>query len=424
MDITPFVYPPVDQEGVELSPAVSALFEFALETGTVTKYNCFLIKKTSEFSNNTVEPVDSTVSVDRVELATSLPFTGFDYGDDPSSGELYRSKITIQPKSLLESHTEYSAILSKEISAITVFDPEEGGSNTGDIPSFKGPFMGLSNDFYTIDVTTAGDHSSALYSWTRDSDSYTQSGLTARKRYIEIDQGVFIKFPTGNYASGDSFIIRVIPQQKFNTTVSWDFSTGDESVVTPEDEKSGSVVDVPVNQPGETGGTGTGGFALTKVTPYDGQTLVDTGSVGSVVINGIVITTEEKSAALNDRRVKIIDLIGVSPSIYDLAGEFIIEIDDGVTTNQEVIDLINNSTLGIYATNAMPTDIALLHTSGLLIQGGKEGGFIVFEFNKNIDQTKFDDSNVKAIYESLVEVSSDNLDFTYEITDNELKIQF
>lgn len=424
MNITPFVYPPKDQEGVELSLEATALFEFALEPGTVSKHNAFLVKKTSEFSNNVVEPVEASVELQRIELNTSAEYTTPDYGSDLQSGELYRSKIIIKPLSLLEQHTEYSVLLSKEISAVTVFDPEPGVGNVEGTPIFKGPFTGLSDDVYTLTIDTSGDHGSALYSWVRASDSASESGLRARKRYIEIDKGIFIKFPRGNYEAGDTFTLRVRPQQKLNSTITWDFATGSDAQVSPDDSRSGSVVEVPVAGQDDTGGSGTGGFQVTNISPYDGQTMVNVGAKGSVVINGIVYTTQKKTDSLNNKRIKVIDLTGMAPAIYELNDEIVIEIEDGVTTNQEVVDLMNGSSFEIEATTSTPGSIAMLHGSGMVITGGKNGGFIEFTFNKNIDQNSFDASNISAIYESLTDVSDGDLDFSYEITDNKLKIQF
>lgn len=424
MSITPFVYPPKDQEGVELSLEATALFDFALESGTVNKHNAFLIKKTSEFSNNVVEPVEASVELQRIDLSTTAEHTTPDHGSDPNSGELYRSKIIIKPLSLLEQHTEYSVLLSKEISAVTVFDPEPALTNVEGTPIFKGPFTGLSDDTYTITIDTSGDHGSALYSWVRASDSASESGLRARKRYIEIDKGIFVKFPRGNYEAGDSFTLRVRPQQKLNTTITWDFATGSEAHVVPDDSKSSSVVDIPVAGQDDSGGTGTGGFNLVSVTPYDGQTMVNVGQKGSVVINGIVYTTKQKTDSLNNKRIKVIDLTGASPTIYELNDEIVIEIEDGVTTNQEVVDLMNGSTFAIDATTSTPGSIATIHGSGMVIAGGVNGGFVEFTFNKDIDQGNFSEANISAIYESLTTVSDGDLDFSYEITDNKLKIQF
>lgn len=424
MNITPFVYPSKDQEGVELSLEATALFDFALELGTINKHNAFLVKKTSEFSNNVVEPVESSVELQRIDLTTTAEHTTPDYGSDPNSGELYRSKIIIKPLSLLEQHTEYSVLLSKEISAVTVFDPEPGVGNVESTPIFKGPFTGLSDDVYTIDITDSGDHGTALFQWTRSSDSASESGLRARKRYVEIDKGIFIKFPRGNYEAGDTFTLRVRPQQKLNTTVTWDFATGSEAQIVPDDSRSTSVVDIPVVGQDDSGGSGTGGFQLNSSTPYDGQTMVNIGQKGSVVINGIVYTTQQKTDSLNNKRIKVIDLTGMSPTIYELNDEIVIEIEDGVTTNQEVVDIMNGSTFAIEATTSTPGSIATLHGSGMLITGGVNGGFIEFTFNKNIDQANFNESNISAIYESLTSVSDGDLDFSYEITDNKLKIQF
>lgn len=422
MDITPFVYPPNDQEGVEVSPIVSALFNTELDAGTIVNYNAFLIKKSSEYTVNSVKPVEAKISLQRINLLDLNLHTGKDYGITPAAGTLYRSKIVIEPLSPLEPHTEYSVILSKEIGSNTVFDVVLGVSNIAQDLLLKGPFTGLSADTYTVTIQTSGTASDAIYKWKRSSDNHEETGLVSKKRFIEIDKGLFLKFNESQYVAGDTFAVKVKPISKINQIISWSFSTGDASYMKPDDERSGSVVQLPINDPAVLPTVGSNEFGFLSVDPYDGKTMVKVGSKGVAVVNGIVVTTILKTAALNGKKVKLI-AADIAESIYELSNDIIIEVLE-TTTKQQVVDLINGSTIAIKADTSTPTALAGLHNSGVLIKDGEAGGFISFTFNKPIDASKMNASKIKATFESLTEIEQGDLDCTYEITDNVLKIQF
>ena len=72
----------------------------------------------------------------------------------------------------------------------------------------------------------------------------------------------------------------------------------------------------------------------------------------------------------------------------------------------------------------MPASLAGLHQSGAVIACGENGGQVLFTFSKTIDQSKFDASKILATFEGLVNIEQGDLDFSYEINDNVLKIQF
>lgn len=421
MDITPFVYPPHDQAGVEVSPVITALFNFAVDEGTVDKHTAYLIKKSSDYASNSIQTVETTVTLERINLADSNPYTGLDYGTDEDAGNKYRSKIVIKPLSALEDHTEYSVIISKDIGAKSVFDVQAAVGNTADLIEAKGPYVGLIADSYRVEVTTAGTHGSAKYKWTRLSDNYVQTGLTAKKRFIELEQGLFVKFIRDQYDIGDTYTIKVKPLSKLNQTVTWDFSTGDASYVEPDDQPSSTVVSLPVQDPNPAPALA-GNFALLSVDPYDGKTMVKIGSKGTAVVNGIVFTTNKKTSEFNNKKIKII--AGDDLSIYALANDIVIEVIESTTTHQQVVDLVNLSTLALSAESLTPTAICALYLAGKTIAGGEAGGFIEFKFNKTIDQASFSADKIAAVYESLDTISQGDLDFTYEINDNVLKIQF
>ena len=421
MDITPFVYPPNDQEGVEVSPIVTALFSTELDEGTVTQYNAYLIKKSTEYSSNSLKAITSKVTLERVNLLTDTLFTGKDYGTGSDAGSKYRSRIKIEPLSPLDPHTEYSVILSKELATNSVFDIQLGVSNQTQDLLCKGPYTGLVDETYVVEITTGGSYADCKYKWKRLSDNHGESNLTGRKRFIELEQGVFIKFSEVHYYAGDTFTIKAKPLNKLNQIVAWNFTTGDASYKKPDDEKSTSVVQLPVEAPTAPPASATL-FGIEALTPYDGQTMVKVGSKGTAAVNGIVFTTKTKTNTLNSKRIKLIPA-ETEISAYDQAGDIIIEVLE-TTTKQEVADLINGSTLPVVATTSLPSALAGLHQSGVVVQGGEIGGQVVIKFSKTIDQTKFDASHIQATFESLTDIQQGDLDFSYEITDNVLKIQF
>lgn len=416
MSTKPYVYPSVDQSGIALQTEISAIFDFALESGNVNKHNCFLIKKKSEYLSNAVEPIRASVSLERLDNETKIEGEIFDYGETEDKGQAYSSKIVIKPSAPLEENSEYSAVLSREISALSVFDVKASETNTGATPRARGPFTGFSEDLYVITVTQSGDEKEARYSWARESDSSIGSNLTARKRYLEMDSGVFVKFGRGDYVQGDIFTIRVRPEYRLNETFAWNFSTGDSAHEVPEDEKSSTIINLPINGASESAGT----FNLLSVSPYDGETMKSVGSRGVAIVNGIVFETKDYTDTYSTRSVKIIE--GAALTLYEVSDDVIFEIIPGVTINQNILDLLANSSIGLTAKTSLPTTLTTTHTSGVTISGGANRDQIVFEFNKNIDKDSFNKDSVKITLESLTDLNNDIVDFNFEIVDNKLKI--
>ena len=131
-----------------------------------------------------------------------------------------------------------------------MFDIKAQLSNTGiKLPLIKGPYTGLINDTYKIDIIVGGNENTAKYKITRLSDSFVINNLTAKKRFIEIDQGLNVKFDIGTYVAGDSFTVIVKPQVRTNEIYSWDFKTGDNLYIKPSDQNSNVIVGLPVDIP-------------------------------------------------------------------------------------------------------------------------------------------------------------------------------
>lgn len=268
MSILPIVSPANNADGIALQPVVTALYPFALDEGSITSINCFLVKKTSSINSNSTIPVPVKITIKRVEPTSLNPFIGVDYGEDSQAGNRYRSLIEITPTNFLESHTSYSVILGRDIAKNSVFDLKANDSNSGaTFPLVKGPYTGLATNSYRIQIVTSGDENTATYRLIRSSDNKVTSNLVAKRRFIELEKGVFIKFETGTYVSGDYWDVIVKPLVKTNEIFSWDFSTGDSNYKIPADQNSEVVIGLPVQS--ETGITPNLLFKLVSISPRD-----------------------------------------------------------------------------------------------------------------------------------------------------------
>lgn len=264
MSVLPIVSPAHNADGIALQPEITAVYPFALEEGSVDTTTCFLVKKISLNDNNSTLQIPVKIDLKRINLENDQDFLGFDYGEDLNSGQKYRSKITLIPATQLVEHSNYSVILSKDISKKSVFDVKKNINNIGEkSPLLKGSFSGLIADEYVIEIIIGGSENTANYKVTRSSDSFSINNLVAKKRFIEIEKGIFVKFDIGSYVAGDSFTIKVKPTVKTNEIYSWDFTTGDSGYVKPDDENSNTIINLPVENPKQP----ESGLKLVSVTP-------------------------------------------------------------------------------------------------------------------------------------------------------------
>jgi hypothetical protein len=268
MSVLPIVSPAHNADGVALQPLITAIYPFSLDEGSIDATTCFLVKKISSGGTNSTTQIPIKVELKRIQLTLNTEYTGSDFGNDVDSGQKYRSEISIIPATQLSSHSNYSVILSKDIAKKSVFDVIVNPTNVGEkAPILKGPYSGLTANEYKIEIIIGGSESVAKYKVTRISDNHVINNLTAKKRFIEIERGLFIKFDTGTYVAGDFFNVIVKPLVKTNEIYSWDFSTGDSNYIQPQDENSSVIIGLPVNN--STGGsTGTtSSFKLVSVSP-------------------------------------------------------------------------------------------------------------------------------------------------------------
>lgn len=383
-NLVPIVTPINDAQGVAVGIEPTAIFEQSMESGTLSSYSCFLVEIPTHnqedldaFLSNAAlgNIVPAKVQTERINLLDEDPYTALDFGGDVDSGEKYRTKITINPDNLLKPNTTYAALLSKDISLLTVFDPEPNGGNSGTGELFtEGLYSGLASDTYTITMAASGNKNTAKYMWTRSSDAFTSVSVEARGRFIEVDNGLKIKFADGSYTIGDSFTVEVIPADKQVEIYSWTFLTGSGDYQTPDDEKSDDLLNIPV-----IGGSTTTGesFFVTEIQPANADTLLKIPRKANLAMGDVVFLTKEYTSSFNDYTVEFVDGATAGAEVIGLTGSDItITIEAGESTAQQVVDAFSASAL-------VNTDFEASTEAGTvkqIVQAQKK-------FNKGVDAT-------------------------------------
>lgn len=275
MSAIPFVYPNNNDVGISLQPNISAIFDAELDYGSITTSSCVLVKKSSEYSNNSISPIPVMILGSRIQLTSDEKFTAPNYGDDPNQ-RLCRTLIAISPTVYLDPNSEYSVILGSEIGTISVFDPKPLNGGVSKIIA-KGPYEAPIEDEFILEILDNGEAGLASFKYTRMSDSKTAT-VRSRTRFIELEEGLFVCFQ-GTLIAGEKFSIKVKPIQRMNEIFAWNFTTGDRTFKAPEDERSNVLLDLPIKTDSP---NSVNKLALINVIPYDGQTMVTLDKAGVV----------------------------------------------------------------------------------------------------------------------------------------------
>lgn len=423
MSLTPVVYPGVDAQGVETSPVITALFDQAIESGSLDKAPIVLIKKETEFSDNQIKNIPVSFEFKRIDLSSVIETSALDYGDGASPGKEYRSRIEISPKTPLEENSQYSVIIPKELSLLSTFDPRPAAGNSSPLISFKGAYTGFMQDEYEVSITSDGSQSRCYYQWKRLSDNHTESGLRGRRRFIELERGLFVMFPDGEYKAGDSFTVKVRPEAKIGKLFTWDFATGNHNHAVPEDEDSNSSVNLPVTG-GDSQVSSGSGFFVQSIQPELADSLVPIGAYASLSIGSITLKTKEMTDLYNKKEVEITNTAAAGAETLNIVGDTIsVGIEEGTTTNQQIVDLINGSVLNsdIEALTLLPSNIALVGSRKF--SKGVPRNTVTITFSKNIDPASIQNDTIKLFAENLLEYTRRELSFEHSVQDNILTIK-
>jgi hypothetical protein len=399
--ITPTVEPSVGSEGNSVSTEPKILFDKAIDLGSVNSSNFFIvsIKKLGtasvddfmETSNSIEDLVDSTIAYRRVNLLDTNEYTGEDDGTSGTPGELYRSEVVLSPKKPLNPNTDYAVIVSNKVSALSVFDAQiNAQTGTGGLLT-AGVYEGLSSDTYVVQITQAGDSNTAYYTWMRTSDAFMSDPIQARARHIEIDKGVKVKFEAGDYQVGDTFEINVRPEDNISEIYNWTFSTGLGDYELPEDQNSGEILDLSVNN-GNGGNGDIHHFYVESIEPELGDTLVKIANKGIAIVQNVVIQTKEDTADYNGTKIELTsggtagsEVVTYTPALIQVS------IEEDVSTSNDVIEALNNDA-GFSADLTAYLGIESIKVSAqtVRIKKGVSPNTIVITFNRDVDETTID----------------------------------
>jgi len=273
-------------------------------------------------------PIDYSIDIKRVD--SSLQEVNIvDDGTDPSSGNLYQTKVIITPNEILKPNIKYGVIVSTDVTLNTVFDAiyNVDPSSSGKIVA-TGPYTGASSDTFVIEITGGSSYLDLQFQWYKQSapsEVYTVN--SASKREVYLMDGVTIYFDKGTFTVGDTISFNVVPVDNLDNIVSWSFVTG-----------SGSIIEPSSNEP----------QTITNVNITDGltETYVKTGTLNTYIGSSPGHMTYQ-----------------VDPVIGSIVFEFDRDIDAG-TLDQTKISIIGEDVLpdifdnGV-ATTITPTDVVV-----------------------------------------------------------------
>jgi hypothetical protein len=189
----------------------------------------------------------------------------YDYGDTSGAGQLYRTKIVLTPKNLLQSLTEHTVyIIGDEdtsddydfgITTRSVFDPIKGPNiGTGDV-IFYGGYTGSTRQQFSVSITNGGAAGTATYDWWTSTDPIHRTG-TSSLGYRQLKEGLQIKFLDGQqYEVGDLFTVWCDVPEFMDGSYKFSFTTSSSA---PEE--------IPVSSTLITGSSGTTTTSVLTVT--------------------------------------------------------------------------------------------------------------------------------------------------------------
>jgi hypothetical protein len=401
--LTPVVEPGINSSGNSTVTNPKIIFERAIDMGSINESNFFIVSVNREGDSNSntlvntsnflSDIVPSTFKYRRLNLNLDTEYTGYDFGNTSEAGKLFRSEITLVPRSPLNVNTNYAVIISKNVSLLTVFDAsiiQQNPSSSGGLKT-AGVYTGLVAEKYLVSITASGDGNTAQYNWTRISDSYISKTLQTKSRYAEIDKGVKIRFEPGFYTVGDIFEINVVPSVNLSEMFTWNFSTGTGDFQQPKDELSDRIINLPVLDPNSPlqDNDSENSFYVVSVEPELGASLVRIANKGFASLNSVFIQTLINTDEFNGWKFEVQAgaLQGQEQVAYQ-EGKILVTIEPGKTTTHQVVDalMVNPDFIQHFSAFALPKATAMQIGKTRVSRGAKDNT-ITITFNKNIDET-------------------------------------
>lgn len=204
----------------------------------------------------------------------------YDYGDTAQAGQIYRTKVILTPKRILQSLTEHTVYIVGDedvtdeydfgLSSRSVFDPIKGPNlGTGDIV-FYGGYTGATRQQFSIEITSAGGPGTATYEWWTNTDPLHRTG-TSSLGYRLLKEGLKIKFLEGQqYQVGDLFTVWCDVPEYMSGAYKFSFITSSNA---PETLPASSTL--LSGSGGSTSSTSSASLTVSSTDPEDREAFVD-----------------------------------------------------------------------------------------------------------------------------------------------------
>jgi hypothetical protein len=289
--------------------------------------------------------VQGVVSFLRVDTnGNPVDLSAKDYTGD---GELWRTVALFTPLRPLSPNNPYTVIISGDevvddynsgVKTRTIFDPYSVAvTGTGSLYTLGG-FSGTTQQTYHIEIISAGTTGNAEYEWYKEIDPLTvYTGITTTGER-ELEDGVIVLFdPDGEFEVGDHWSIVCKPGIVLPNNYRWSFTTGSGSIVVPASTYSASGIEELVS-------AGSGKLEVTKITPKDGATNLDTDSISEIEIefNKVLDATTITSSTV----LVWSESVNGDPNIYSLG-----TLENTITVSSNVINIELSESVQLYDNN-------------------------------------------------------------------------
>ena len=81
-------------------------------------------------------------------------------------------------------------------------------ARTGRLAGSPAGYLGMENCFYRVEIHESGPVGTATFTWSRDNGSHGDQAIPTSREFVELEEGVEVKFGDGSYQPGDYWIVR------------------------------------------------------------------------------------------------------------------------------------------------------------------------------------------------------------------------
>lgn len=274
---------PVDgATGQALESTVSVTFDEDVDPDSIINSGSFVIIGSTSKLVIEGPGLESFSPDERTDYLASNTYTGIVEGEIATTDN---RTFTFTPRSPLQANSSYKVLVGTRVVSKTI-GPVTPGANTGDgAIETKGPYVG-DDDSFLITIESAGKLGAATFSYRKDSEG-TDSEVITTDRLVELEDGVFIIFKSGQYEEGDTFAFEVFEGTPLEDINTFTFYTGSETFIKVSEDTTSYQIKAReiegIKRIDGVASVDSAEFALLSITPEDGASNLSLG-IGAIVL--------------------------------------------------------------------------------------------------------------------------------------------